>query len=132
MNEQTEKAVYPMKNLIIGLSLFVFCSAPFSMADKTNLVLFKNVKVFNGTEDRLLDQDVLVSGNLIREIGKDLAAGNGARVIDGNGMTLMPGLIDSHVHFNLSMDFGRPAMEASRWDYMAVMGAAAAHKSMAR
>ena len=47
-------------------------------------------------------------------------------VIDGRGMTLMPGLIDSHVHFNLSMDGGRPGMEQSRWDTMSAHGMAAA------
>ncbi|MGI9518251.1 MAG: amidohydrolase family protein [Pirellulaceae bacterium] len=49
-------------------------------------------------------------------------------VIDGQGMTLMPGLIDSHVHFNLSMDGGRPGMEQSRWDRISAFGAAAAQE----
>lgn len=38
----------------------------------------------------------------------------------------MPGLIDSHVHFNLSMDQGRLGMEISRMETMASYGAAAA------
>ena len=50
------------------------------------------------------------------------------KVIDGGGMTLMPGLIDSHVHFNLSMDGGRPGMEQSRWDTMSAYGMAAAQE----
>ena len=49
-------------------------------------------------------------------------------VIDGQGMTLMPGLIDSHVHFNLSMDGGRPGMEQSRWDTISAHGVAAAQE----
>lgn len=52
-------------------------------------------------------------------------------VIDGGGMTLMPGLIDSHVHFNLSMDGGRPGMEQSRWDTISAYGMAAAQEWLA-
>ena len=87
---------------------------------------FKNVKVFNGTEDKLHDVDVLVEGNLIKEIAKGVGARSDAQVIDGQGKTLMPGMIDSHVHLNLSMGGGRIGMENSRWDYIAAMGAAGA------
>jgi imidazolonepropionase-like amidohydrolase len=41
---------------------------------------------------------VLIEGNLIKEIGKNLSA-DGATVIDGGGRTLMPGLIEAHAHF---------------------------------
>lgn len=88
--------------------------------------LFTNVKVFNGTENKLHDVDVLVEGNLIKEIAKGATAREDATVIDGQGKTLMPGMIDSHVHLNLSMGGGRIGMENSRWDYIAVMGTAAA------
>lgn len=47
-------------------------------------------------------------------------------VIDGGGRTLMPGMIDSHTHLNLSMDGGRTGMETSRWDYMASHASSAA------
>ncbi|MGI9518253.1 MAG: amidohydrolase family protein [Pirellulaceae bacterium] len=45
-------------------------------------------------------------------------------VIDGQGMTLMPGLIDSHVHFNLMVQGGPKGLEASTWEEIAVMSAA--------
>ncbi|MCP4396311.1 MAG: amidohydrolase family protein [bacterium] len=95
-------------------------------APQLTQTLFRNVKVFNGTEDKLYDYDVLVEGNLIKAVGKDVAAREDAKVIDGEGRILIPGLIDSHVHLNLSMGGGRIGMENSRWDYIAVMGAAAA------
>ena len=34
------------------------------------VTLFKNVKVFNGSDDKLIDADVLVEGNLIKQVGK--------------------------------------------------------------
>jgi len=95
--------------------------------------LFTNVDVFNGTENKLYENhSVLVEGNLIKAISADQITANAdATVIDGQGKTLMPGLIDSHVHFYLSMDGGRPGMETSRWDYFAAMGAAAAQEWLA-
>jgi imidazolonepropionase-like amidohydrolase len=60
--------------------------------------LFQNVRVFNGTEDVLQDVDVLVEGNIIRAVGNDLSTREDATVIDGQGRTLMPGMLDQHVH----------------------------------
>lgn len=108
--------------------------------------LFKNVKVFDGSEDRLQNLDVLVVKNKIHKVARDIPttatyevdANSGAakevaaaipgagdyssgytivyrvgekgeatkknvevNVIDGGGRTLMPGLIDAHVHLNM-------------------------------
>ncbi|MDQ6910223.1 MAG: amidohydrolase, partial [Actinomycetota bacterium] len=52
-----------------------------------------NVRVFDGS--RLLEPDtVVIEGGLI---GSDAS---GARMIDGGGATLLPGLIDAHVHLS--------------------------------
>jgi len=63
-------------------------------------VVFANVRVFDGTADTLSGPTtVVVRGNLIAAIGPDAApASSEATVIDGTGQTLMPGLIDNHVH----------------------------------
>jgi len=62
------------------------------------MTLFKNVRVFNGTDAKLLDVDVLVVNNLIKEVSATEIQADGATVIDGGGRTLMPGLADTHVH----------------------------------
>lgn len=100
----------------------------FSSEMEKPLTIFTNVNIFNGTQDSLIKGcNVVVQENLIKNAcAKSVKAGENDLVIDGEGRTLMPGLIDSHVHFYLSMDGGRPGMEQSRWDYMASMGAAAA------
>ncbi|MFQ5705636.1 MAG: amidohydrolase family protein [Gemmatimonadales bacterium] len=41
---------------------------------------------------------ILIRDGLIRAIGEDLKAPNGAVVIDGTGMTAIPGLVDEHSH----------------------------------
>ncbi len=131
-NVLQHKKGYKMKTKILILAGLLIASINNSAyaqeKEKSTQILFQNVNVFNGTEDKLFDYDVLVENNFIKTVGKDIIAPKGAKVIDGKGRTLMPGLIDSHVHFNLSMGGGRIGMEKSRWDYMAVMGVAAAQE----
>jgi len=54
-------------------------------------------------------QTVIVAGGRIARIGphETLAVPQGARVIDGRGLYLMPGLVDAHVHFVDPDVFGR-------------------------
>ncbi|MFQ5983315.1 MAG: amidohydrolase family protein, partial [Woeseiaceae bacterium] len=49
------------------------------------------------------DSVILVSGNRISAVGTqaDTEIPDGARVIDADGRTVMPGLIDLHVHFDI-------------------------------
>lgn len=65
--------------------------------------LIRNVRIFDGKADRLTPPtDVLIRGNLIAEIRPGQQPAAGAAVIDGRGRTLMPGLIDVHVHLTFS------------------------------
>ena len=45
------------------------------------------------------DTTVVIKGAYIQAVGGEVPAG--ATVIDGHGATLMPGLIDSHVHTDM-------------------------------
>ena len=69
-------------------------------------VIFENVRIFDGTSDRLSSpSNVLVVGNGIKAISASpIAAPPGTAVtrIPGGGRTLMPGLIDNHVHIFMS------------------------------
>ena len=66
------------------------------------MALFKNVRVFDGIHGQFCPpSNVLIRGNKIEKISTapiptDLSAG--AQIIEGNGRTLMPGLIDAHYH----------------------------------
>src|SRR5438093_5191818 len=65
--------------------------------------LFRNVKLLDPGKDELLGgHEVLVEGGVIREVSHRPLQTAGATVIDGGGRTLMPGLIDCHVHVFLS------------------------------
>lgn len=61
-------------------------------------ILIKNATVWTNESDGRPEQtDVLVKGGRIAQVGKGLAAA-GARVIDGTGKHLTPGIIDEHSH----------------------------------
>jgi imidazolonepropionase-like amidohydrolase len=66
-------------------------------------VLFTNVRIFDGSGRAPYSGEVLVSGNRITSVA---AAGAGtqrpadATVVDGNGATLMPGLVEAHAHLS--------------------------------
>lgn len=65
-------------------------------------VLFRNVRVFNGVGPNLSGaQDVLVRGNKIVNIAPARSL-QGPQIIEGDGRTLMPGLIDAHVHMTFT------------------------------
>ncbi len=62
-------------------------------------VLFENVRIFDGKAHALsAPSHVLVKGNRIEKISSIPIPAEGARVIQGGGRTLMPGLIDAHWH----------------------------------
>ena len=80
------------------------------MADErfggSNGVIFTNVRILDGSGDYPYTGEVAVQGNRIRQVTKGASrlstgSGGGAQtVIDGMGATLMPGLIDAHLHLS--------------------------------
>jgi imidazolonepropionase-like amidohydrolase len=61
-------------------------------------VLLENARLFDGHNEECPEgQQILIEGGEIREIGESLQAQN-VRTIDVGGRTVMPGLIDAHVH----------------------------------
>lgn len=66
-------------------------------------VLFINANVFDGQQEKLAEgRSVLVEGNKIAKIAKEIQAPEGTTVIDAGGRVLMPGLIDAHWHTTYS------------------------------
>ena len=65
----------------------------------TNTVLFKNANLLDPLRGELLEgHDILVEGGVVREVSDKPLQSKTARVIDVKGKTVMPGLIDLHVH----------------------------------
>lgn len=62
-------------------------------------VLFKNARVFDGVHSDCPEgMQILVDSGVIREVSEKPIRAGAARVIDVGGRTLMPGLIDAHIH----------------------------------
>ena len=68
-----------------------------------------HVRVFDGQRFHE-DQDVIVQNGKIAAVGTTLDISPSLRKIPGNGRTLLPGLIDAHVH-----TFGRARQDALRF-----------------
>ncbi len=65
-------------------------------------ILFTKVMVFDGSGETPYLGEVLVQGNRIEEVarGESQISRDGASVVDGDGATLMPGLINGHCHMS--------------------------------
>lgn len=87
---------------VLAVSLLVLQAIPAPASAQDDAVLFRGVRVFDGVGPALsAPTNVLVRGNTIEAIGPTAAA-DGARIVEGRGRTLMPGLIDVHVHMTFS------------------------------
>jgi hypothetical protein len=60
--------------------------------------LVRNVTVFDGEGGRIDHGAVLFADGKVVQVGQDIAAPDGATVIDGSGKWLTPGIIDVHSH----------------------------------
>ena len=116
------------KSIVALISVTLF--AAISTAEETrapveSTTLFTNVNVFDGSTDALrMDCNVLIANNRIVEVCSTSTEAD--TVIDGQGRTLMPGLIDGHVHFNFMVESGVLGLETKTWEEigaMAVYGA---------
>jgi imidazolonepropionase-like amidohydrolase len=67
-----------------------------------NTLLFTHVQVFDGTGSDPFPAEVRVADGVVAEVSppRGRLARDGARVIDGGGHTLMPGLIEPHAHLS--------------------------------
>ena len=71
---------------------------------KPKQILLANAAILDGSQDRPSGgMHILIEGDMIREVSQKPISGTTAQVIDLKGKTLMPGLIDCHVHVIATM-----------------------------
>jgi imidazolonepropionase-like amidohydrolase len=70
--------------------------------------LFRNFRLFDGSDALTEGRELLVEGERIKELADGTIRAADTRVVDCGGRTLMPGLIDAHVHvYAADADLGR-------------------------
>lgn len=85
-----------MTIIIFLCSLF---TAPIAFG-ASNSILIRSASIIDGTGTNTAGPlDVEIVGNKIARIGANLKS-SAARIIDGRGKTLIPGLIDTHTHLH--------------------------------
>ncbi len=106
-----------------------------STAHRQPSIVFRNVRVFNGTDPALSEPaDVSVTGNLITQICPTVvnpAPQPSQQVLDGTGKTLIPGLIDAHVHLMFAALDAQDAFTADE-SYIHIAAAANAKAMLLR
>ncbi len=85
----------------LGTAFMLFMLIKYLMRPKGNKkdrYIITNVHIISGDGGEYYNQNVFIKNGLIAEIsGSELKSKN-ALIIDGNGKTLMPGIIDCHTH----------------------------------
>ena len=122
----------PFSRLLLVLAGLIIASTAMAGGSTHPPTLFTNVQVFDGVNEKLIkNANVLVEGNLIKQVSTSAISAEGATVIDGKGRTLMPGLIDAHWHVMFS-EPTFPELLNSDISWLTLLGARGAHDTLLR
>lgn len=62
-------------------------------------MLIKNGFIIDPASGKSYTADIRIKDSLIEDIAENISAENGEETLDAGGLTIAPGLIDTHVHF---------------------------------
>ncbi len=98
--------IHAIRGLVVVICLLTLALPTIAQEAKpVNRVLFTDVNVFDGVSGKRAESmSVLVEANKIAKIAKSIPVPAGATVIEGNGRTLMPGMIEGHGHVMFASD----------------------------
>lgn len=101
-------------SILIIIALFIMSAAKAQDGESSsepppNQILINNVNIFDGKTNKLAKgMNILVVDNLIETISNgEIEVDESATVIEGGGRTLMPGMIDGHVHYMINSHFDK-------------------------
>lgn len=84
--------------LLSALFALLFPHSGWAKDGEEPLLLIRNARIFEGNGAPAYSGDVLIRGETIEEVARQIRRPRGAQVIDAQGMTIMPGLHDLHTH----------------------------------
>ena len=83
----------------VAVCCVVFIGAITACSDQDDLVVIENVTVISMDDGPpLANATVVIRGRHVESVAVGLAAPSGARIIDGRGKYLIPGLFEMHAH----------------------------------
>jgi imidazolonepropionase-like amidohydrolase len=96
-----------IRSLLLSLSLVALVFVP--AHNQTNVIAIIGATVIDGTGAEPTKATVIIRGERIAAVGANVEVPTGARIINAEGQTLLPGLFDLHTHlFNSSTGAGTP------------------------
>jgi imidazolonepropionase-like amidohydrolase len=101
MHWHNKLAVASLAAISAAVSTAAWAQVPHIMAPADQVIAVKAGRLFDAKlGDMLSNQVVLIKGDRITDVGANLPIPAGAKVIDLSGATVLPGMIDTHVHVN--------------------------------
>lgn len=108
---------HAVKTLLIAVAVALFlplaASGQDEAQDTSGVTLIKNATVITITHGRIEHGSVLIRDGKIAEVGANVAAPAGAKVIDASGMYVMPGIVDCHTHIAVDGDVNEGSISVS-------------------
>lgn len=96
------------------LSLIFFLSGTFLCTSQTDAdLIIANAKIITGNEKVIENGSVVIKGNKIKTVTDEKIDSKGVTVIDAKGKTLLPGLIDTHIHITMKELFMQPRSDSA-------------------
>jgi imidazolonepropionase-like amidohydrolase len=84
---------------VLAASILVAASSALAQEAAPTVTVLKAARLFDGTRDTTVANGVvIVEGSTIKAVGSGLAVPAGATVVDLGDATLLPGIVDAHVH----------------------------------
>lgn len=76
--------------------------------------LIRSIRLFDGSGGSVRSADVAIESGHVKAVGAALSADGAKRVINADGLWLIPGLLDIHTHFDLEVELAPGLPEAVR------------------
>ncbi|MGH9780541.1 MAG: amidohydrolase, partial [Candidatus Acidiferrales bacterium] len=101
----------------ITVTLAAFALVPFvagaQAQDDANVTVIKNATIITVTHGRIEHGSIVIRDGKIADVGADVPSPAGAKVIDGTGLYVMPGIIDCHTHIAVDGDVNEGSISVS-------------------
>lgn len=90
-----------LKIKLLLIALLALFSAQAYTKNSDQITIFKNARIIDGSGNVIENGNLVIAGNKIKTVTSQTVTYLHATVIDATGKTIMPALIDAHMHLGL-------------------------------